>query len=71
MREIKDYEDIITMQAPVSKKHPPMSLEDRAAQFAPFAALTGFDQMIEDTALSVRESYNPQEPSQENQFPDL
>jgi len=71
VREIKDYEDIITMQAPVSKNHPPMSLEDRAAQFAPFAALTGFDQMIEDTALSVRESYNPQEPNQDSQFPEL
>jgi hypothetical protein len=71
VREIKDYEDIITMQAPVSKKHPPMSLENRAAQFAPFAALTGFDLMIEETAVSVRESYNLQEPSQENQFPEL
>jgi hypothetical protein len=69
VREIKDYEDIITMQAPVSKKHPQMSLEDRAAQFAPFAALTGFDRMIEETALSVRESYNPPEPSQDLQFP--
>ena len=71
MREIKDYLDIIEMQAPVSKKHPPMSLEDRAAQFAPFAALTGFDQMIEETVSQHQESYNQQEPSRENQFPEL
>ena len=69
MREIKDYLDIINLEPPVSKKHPPMSLEDRAAQFAPFAALTGFDQMIEETSLQHQESYNQQEPNQENQFP--
>jgi len=71
VREIKDYLDIIDMEAPVSKKHPPMSLEDRAAQFAPFAALTGFDQMIEDTALLHQESYNRQEPSPDFQSPEL
>ena len=70
MREIKDYLDMLYMEAPVSKKHPPMSLEDRAAQFAPFAALTGFDQMIEDTALSHQESYNQPEPSPDCQFPE-
>ena len=35
------YADIIDKQHHVSKKHPPMSMEDRAAQFSPFAALTG------------------------------
>ena len=34
------YADIIDKQHHVSKKHPPMSMEDRAAQFSPFAALT-------------------------------
>lgn len=37
---MKKYEDIIGLSRPVSKKHPPMSRENRAAQFAPFAALT-------------------------------
>lgn len=32
------YEDMLDMKRPVSKKHPPMPIKDRAAQFAPFAA---------------------------------
>lgn len=40
-RNIHDYDDIIGLPHPVSKKHPPMSLRDRAGQFAPFSALTG------------------------------
>ena len=35
------YDDIIHLEHPVSKTHPQMSLYDRAAHFAPFAALTG------------------------------
>jgi len=45
-----DYSDIIDMPRHVSAKHPQMSLHDRAAQFAPFAALTGFGSAIEKTA---------------------
>ncbi|MCR4805898.1 MAG: hypothetical protein K5981_09685 [Clostridia bacterium] len=37
-----DYSDIIDLPHPVSKKHKPMSMDKRAGQFAPFAALTGF-----------------------------
>ena len=44
------YADIIDLPHPVSKKHPPMPLSNRAAQFAPFAALTGFHEEIERTA---------------------
>lgn len=44
------YEDILDMPHPVSDKHPHMSLEDRAAQFSPFAALTGYEEAIEETA---------------------
>ncbi len=46
------YSDIINLPHHVSKKHKPMPVKDRAAQFAPFAALTGFDEKIEDTAES-------------------
>lgn len=35
------YEDIIHLPRPVSKRHPKMSRDDRAAQFAPYATLTG------------------------------
>lgn len=45
-----NYEDIINLPHHVSKKHPQMSLEARSAQFAPFAALTGFEDIIEETA---------------------
>ncbi len=44
------YDDIINMKRPISKKHSPMPLENRAAQFAPFAALTGYDDAVEETA---------------------
>ena len=41
---------IIDKQHHVSKKHPPMSMEDRAAQFSPFAALTGYEAAVKETA---------------------
>ena len=44
------YDDIINLEHPVSKKHPQMSLEARSAQFAPFAALTGYSDEIKETA---------------------
>ena len=44
------YEDIINLPHPVSKRHPQMSMEERAAQFAPFAALTGHGEAIRKTA---------------------
>lgn len=44
------YNDIIDLCHPVSKTHPPMSIANRAAQFAPFAALTGYNEAIDETA---------------------
>lgn len=46
----KNYDDIINLPNPTLKKHPRMSLYDRAAQFSPFAALTGHDAAIQETA---------------------
>ncbi len=43
------YADIIDLPYVKSEKHPHMSLYDRAAQFAPFSALSGYEEMIEDT----------------------
>lgn len=45
-----NYEDIINLPHHVSTKRPQMPLKDRAAQFAPFAALTGHDEAIKETA---------------------
>lgn len=47
---MSEYDDIIHLPHHVSKKHPQMSMEDRAAQFSPFAALTGYDAAIAETA---------------------
>ena len=44
------YDDIIDLPHPVSRRHPPMPLLNRAAQFAPFAALTGFGATIDEAA---------------------
>lgn len=44
------YEDIINMPHHVSSKRQPMSMIDRAAQFSPFAALTGYDAAVKETA---------------------
>lgn len=43
---MEDYSDIINLPHHVSKTHPQMSMMQRAAQFAPFAALTGYDAAI-------------------------
>lgn len=45
----KNYDDIINLPCPTSKRHPRMAMIDRAAQFAPFAALTGYDDAICET----------------------
>ena len=46
---IKNYADIINLPHHVSKSRPQMSISDRATQFSPFAALTGYDAAIEET----------------------
>lgn len=45
-----NYDDIINLPHHVSKTHPQMTMYQRAAQFAPFAALVGHDAMIAETA---------------------
>ena len=45
----EDYSDIINLPHHVSQNHPPMPMMNRAAQFAPFAALTGYDDVIQET----------------------
>ena len=43
------YGDILNLPHHVSETHSPMPIADRAAQFAPFAALTGYKEAIEET----------------------
>ncbi|MBO4563570.1 MAG: hypothetical protein J5772_08160 [Clostridia bacterium] len=52
-RDAHSYDDIIDLPHHVSKDRPHMSNYDRAAQFAPFAALTGYDDAVAETARLV------------------
>ncbi len=49
------YDQIINGERPVDPKHPPMSMHHRAAQFAPFDALTGFGGRIHETSRLTQE----------------
>ena len=49
-KDTHKYDDIIHLPHHVSAKHPRMSLMNRAAQFSPFAALTGHSAAIQETA---------------------
>ena len=55
MKYDRQYDDIINLPHHVSKKHPQMSLYARSAQFASFAALTGYEDAIEETSKEVNE----------------
>lgn len=50
INEVHQYDDIINLPHHVSDSHPHMAIIDRAAQFSPFAALTGYDGAIMETA---------------------
>lgn len=47
---MSNYDDILHLPHPTSKTHPRMSRQDRAAQFSPFAALTGYEAVVKETA---------------------
>ena len=55
MKYDRQYDDIINLPHHVSKKHPQMSLYARSAQFASFAALTGYEDSIEEVSKEVDE----------------
>ena len=52
LHETHKYDDIIDMPHHVSRRHPQMSRRQRAAQFMPFAAVAGYDQVVAETARS-------------------
>ena len=54
-----NYDDIINLPHHVSKRHPQMAMKQRAAQFAPFAALTGYEEAIQDANQENEPLYKP------------
>ena len=50
-----EYDDIIHLPHHVSKRHPQMAMLGRAAQFAPFAALTGYDAAIRESGRTTED----------------
>ena len=62
------YDDIIRLPHHVSQNHPQMSMHDRVAQFAPFAALTGYEAAVGETArlTSERRELDAQEAEELN-----
>lgn len=49
------YDDILNLPRPVSRRHRPMPLEERAVQFAPFAALTSYEEILMEAARPTRD----------------
>jgi len=60
------YEDIITLPHHISATRPQMSMIDRAAQFSPFAALTGYDAAIKETGRLTEEKIEMDEEALNN-----
>ncbi len=57
----QNYQDIIQLQRPpLPHNQPPMSLSDRAGQFAPFSPLTGHGSALDQTAQRHAQSLEPQ-----------
>ena len=56
---MSDYSEIINLPHHQSETHPRMSMHNRAAQFSPFAALTGYEEMVNDKASYHNEAQDP------------
>ena len=62
---MKHYDDILHLPHPVSKKHRQMPIADRAAQFMPFAALTGYEAALAETARLTSPRIEPDDAQRE------
>ena len=60
---MEKYKDIINLPHHVSSTRPQMSMMDRAAQFSPFAALTGYDAAIKETGRLTEDKIEMDEES--------
>ena len=60
-----NYDDIINLPHHRSTRHPHMSMEERAAQFSPFAALTGYEAVLEESARRTEKQKELTEEEQE------
>ena len=58
------YADLLDLPAPRSRRHPPMSMEKRAAQFLPFSVLNGYGEALQETARQPRQRPGPDEERQ-------
>ncbi len=65
MNSKNEYDDIINLPHHVSSKRPQMPMLDRAAQFSPFAALTGYDDAIHETGRLTDEKIDLSEEEKE------
>lgn len=63
--DIHRYDDIISLPHHVSDRHPHMPVSDRAAQFAPFAALTGYGAAVDETARLTEKRFERDEEQKE------
>lgn len=59
------YNDMLHMPHHVSQTHPHMSMQNRAAQFSPFAALTGFESIIKETSRQTAQRIELDESAKE------
>lgn len=56
LQETHKYDDIIELPHHESRSHPRMSMHNRAAQFMPFAALTGYEDVLDRTVRANEEA---------------
>lgn len=60
-KDLSKYLDIINLPRHISTRRAPMSVSNRAAQFAPFAALTGYESSIREAARFTEQRIEPDE----------
>lgn len=67
-KDMHKYDDMIDLPHHVSTRHPQMAVSDRAAQFAPFAALSGYGDAIRRTARLAEERMEDEYGGQPDEF---